>query len=77
MNLPTWIIFLVAGWVILFGAFRIYIAFRTKAQDEKWKSKGGLYAMPRRTHFLIGIIYLILGTFLLLSAFGWRPFKIG
>lgn len=75
MNLPRWVVFLVAAWVILFGGYRIFIAFRSKEKDERERRRGGMWGMPRRTHFLVGTIYLILGTFLILSAVGWRPFK--
>lgn len=74
MQLPRWVVFLVAAWVILFGAYRIYIGFRRPKDGEA--KKGGMWGLPKRTHFLVGVIYLILGTFLILSAFGWRPFKL-
>jgi hypothetical protein len=74
MRLPVWIIFLVAAWVILFGTYRLYLAFKPKREGEPKRS--GLYGMPKRTHALVGILYLILGTFLLLSAFGVRLFTI-
>jgi hypothetical protein len=74
MRLPVWIVFLVAAWVILFGTYRLYLAFRPKKEGEQ--KRGGLYGMPRRTHGLIGLLYLVLGTFLLLSALGVRLFSI-
>jgi hypothetical protein len=74
MRLPVWIVFLVAAWVILFGTYRLYLAFRPVREADK--KRGGLWGMPRRTHGLIGVVYLILGAFLLLSAFGIRLFHL-
>ena len=74
MRLPVWIVFVVAAWVILFGTYRLYLAFKRTPEGEK--KRGGLYGMPKRTHAIIGVLYLVLGTFLLLSAFGIRLFTI-
>jgi hypothetical protein len=74
MRLPVWIVFLVAAWVILFGTYRLYLAF--KPTDPNAPKKSGLYGMPKRTHGIIGVLYLVLGAFLLLSAFGVRLFSI-
>ncbi len=54
----------------MFGLYRMRIAFRTKAQDQRAREKKGLYSLPRRTHFLFGILYLILGGFLIASGLG-------
>jgi uncharacterized membrane protein HdeD (DUF308 family) len=72
---PIWLTFLVAGMVTLFGAYRIKIAMRSKADDEKARATKGLYSLPRRTHVLFGILYLLLGVFLIAGAFGFRPFS--
>jgi hypothetical protein len=39
--------------------------------------RGGLYALPRRTHVLIGIVYAALGVYLILLGLGWlrSPFQ--
>ena len=36
----------------------------------------GLYAMGRRTHVLIGVVYLLLGGALVATSFGWNPFGL-
>jgi hypothetical protein len=77
MNLPSWVVFLVAAWVIVFGGYRIVIGIRSPKDDEAAQQRKGMFGMSRRTHLLVGIIYLVLGTFLILSALGYRPFTIG
>ena len=74
MAVPIWLTLGVAALVLVFGAYRIRIAFRTDEQDQRARSKKGLYAMRRRTHFLIGTIYLLLGIGLVATSFGWNPF---
>lgn len=74
MRLPVWLTLSVAIVVIGFGAYRMYLAFFTSAaQQEQARRRGGLYGMPRRTHGLIGIVYLLLGTGLVATSFGWNP----
>ena len=66
--MPTWLIVTLSGLVILFGLFRISLAFR-KPEDRAAK---GLYSYPARTQVLIGIIYVVLGVLLILPVFGVR-----
>jgi len=54
----------------MFGLYRLRIAFRNKEQDARAREKKGLYSLPRRTHFLFGILYLILGGFLVATGLG-------
>jgi len=68
--LPRWLVLLVGGLVILFGAYRIRLGFRTEEEDQKARVRGGMYGFPRRTHVLIGVVYLLMGAMLLLSGFG-------
>ena len=72
---PIWLTFLVATMVIIFGLYRIKMALRSAEEDEKARAKKGLYSLPRRTHVLFGILYLLLGVFLIAGAFGFRPFS--
>lgn len=74
MRLPVWLTLGVALLVCLFGLYRIRIAFRSDEEDQRARERKGLYAMGRRTHFLIGIIYLLLGAGLIATTFGWNPF---
>ncbi|HEX2685141.1 MAG TPA: hypothetical protein VHN14_00910 [Kofleriaceae bacterium] len=73
MHVPVWLILGVAVLVCVFGAYRIRLAFRSDEEDERARARKGLYAMGRRTHFLIGLVYLLLGGALVATAFGWNP----
>jgi hypothetical protein len=73
MRVPVWLILGVAVLVCVFGAYRIRLAFRSDEEDERARSRKGLYAMARRTHFLVGVIYLLLGGALVATSFGWSP----
>jgi hypothetical protein len=74
VQIPVWLTLGVAVLVIVFGAFRLWLAFgRTPEQEEQAKRRGGLYGMPKRTQGLIGIVYLLLGGALVATSFGWNP----
>jgi uncharacterized iron-regulated membrane protein len=73
MRVPVWLTLGVAILVLVFGAYRIRIAFRSDEEDERARSRKGLYALRRRTHFLIGVVYLLLGVALIATTFGWNP----
>lgn len=75
MTVPRWLLFLVAAWVIAFGLFRIFVALRRRpgVTDGPNYMRKGLYARSPRTHILFGIVYLILGGFLVATGFGWSP----
>jgi len=73
MRVPVWLTLAVAFLVCLFGAYRIRLGFRSDAEDQRAREKKGMYAMGRRTHFLIGVIYLLLGGALVATSFGWNP----
>lgn len=70
---PPWVTFLVAAAVSLFGVYRLYIAFTV--DTETLKERKGLYGLPRRTHLLVGIVYLIFGVILVASGLGYNPFR--
>ncbi len=74
MRVPVWLTLGIAALVIIFGVYRMRMAFRSDDEDTRAKARKGLYAMGRRTHFLIGIIYLLLGGALVATSFGWNPF---
>ena len=74
MRVPVWLTLGVAFLVCVFGAYRIRLAFRSDDEDQRARARKGLYAMGRRTHFLIGTIYLLLGAALIATSFGWSPF---
>ena len=74
MRIPVWLTLGVAAVVIIFGAYRIYIATRPATDDESAKPRSRLYAMSKRTHLFVGVIYLALGAGLIATSFGWNPF---
>jgi len=74
MRVPQWLTLVVAALVIFFGLYRLRIAARSAEEDRRATARKGLWALPRRTHALIGVIYLILGGALVATSFGWNPF---
>lgn len=74
MAIPVWLTLGVAILVVLFGVHRIRLSLRSEEEEERARQRKGLYAMGRRTHRLIGIVYLLLGAALIATTFGWSPF---
>ena len=74
MRIPVWLTLGVAVLVIAFGVHRLRLSFRSEEAEARAKPRKGLYAMGRRTHRLIGIVYLLLGAALVATTFGWNPF---
>ena len=74
MRIPAWLTLGVAILVILFGVHRIRLSFRSEEEEVRAAKRKGLYAMGRRTHRLIGAVYLLLGAALVAATFGWNPF---
>ena len=73
LNIPRWLVFLVAFWVITFGVFRIYIARQKLAERDPRQPnfrRGGLYAQSRRRHIVFGLAYVALGGVLISMGFG-------
>jgi len=73
VHLPAWLTLTCAAMVLLWGGYRIKLGLRGRAAEERAKEKKGLYGLPRRTHLLIGLIYVLLGTGLIAVTFGWNP----
>jgi hypothetical protein len=71
MTVPPWLTFLVAGMVIFFGLYRLWIALRPPPPTASALPPKGLYGLPRRRHLLYGIVYLILGGLLIAGALGY------
>lgn len=74
VRIPVWLLYGVAVLVMIFGLHRVRIGFRSDDEDRRARSRKGLYAMARRTHILIGVVYLLLGGALFATALGWNPF---
>lgn len=73
MAIPVWLTIAIAVFVTGFGAFRIYLALK-KQPDGEEAPRRGFYRMGRRTHALIGTVYLLLGAALVATTLGWNPF---
>ena len=73
MRVPVWLTLGIAALVVIFGVYRIRLGFRSDEDDARAKARKGLYGLGRRTHFLIGIVYLLLGAALIATSFGWSP----
>jgi uncharacterized iron-regulated membrane protein len=73
MRIPVWLTIAIAVFVTGFGAYRIYLATKKPSPDAE-APKRGFYRMGRRTHALIGVVYLLLGGALIATTLGWNPF---
>ena len=73
MRIPVWLTIAIAVFVTGFGAYRIYLATR-KAPLSEEAPRRGFYRMGKRTHLLIGVVYLLLGAALIATTLGWNPF---
>ena len=75
VRIPVWFALTVAAFVILFGAYRLKLGLTwSPEQEEAAKRRGGLYAMGKRFHLFVGVIYVLMGAALTAMAFGWAPF---
>jgi len=75
VRIPVWFALTVAAFVILFGAYRIRLGLTwSPEQEEAARKRGGLYAMGKRFHLFIGVLYIGMGIALSAMAFGWQPF---
>ena len=74
MAIPQWLIFTIAGLVILFGVYRMWLAVAGPSDEERAKHRRGMLAMGRRTHGLVAIMFFIVGALAIASGFGWKPF---
>jgi hypothetical protein len=74
VHVPVWLTLGVAALVIGFGLYRIRMSFRNTDDAASPTPRRGLYAMSKRTHLLIGVVYLLLGGALIATSFGWNPF---
>jgi hypothetical protein len=75
VRLPVWLTLTCAAIVILWGCYRILLGLRRGPEAERGPTSRGLFALPRRTHVLIGIVYLILGGGLVAVTLGWNPLR--
>jgi len=80
MVLPRWLVFVLAAWVVVFGVYRLWVAFRREGGDDKtphWRQVS-VFGRTKRAHAIYGIAYLLLGGMLLATGFGVQmPFAAG
>jgi uncharacterized membrane protein YidH (DUF202 family) len=72
VTIPAWLTIAIAALVMVFGLYRIYLATR-RDDPEQAQPRSGLYRMGKRTHLLIGVVYILLGAGLVATTFGWNP----
>lgn len=75
MRLPPWLSLAIAGAVILFAMYRLWLAFGGPSDEERKTHRRGMLAMPRRQHGAIGLIFLLVAGALVATSFGWNPFE--
>lgn len=75
MAIPQWLSLTIAGLVILFGAYRLWIAVAGPSNAERAHVRRGMLAMSRRSNGLVAILYFIVGGLLIASSFGWKPWR--
>jgi hypothetical protein len=68
-----WLTLGVASLVIIFGLYRLFMVFRSSDEEARARQRKGMFGLAGRTHFLIGVIYLMLGGALVATTFGWNP----
>jgi hypothetical protein len=76
MRIPVWLTLGFALVIAIYGLYRMSLALRTAAPDpDAPNPRGGriFRAMGRRTHFLMGVIYLLLAGAVIATTFGWNP----
>jgi hypothetical protein len=73
MLIPRWVFWVVGGMVLLFGAYRLQVAIRSRnlREDSPALRRKGMWGRSTRAHMLYGILYLILGSYLVAMGFGW------
>jgi hypothetical protein len=77
MRLPLWLTLLCAAMVILWGAYRIKLGLRSAEAEARARQRGGLFGLPRTTHVLVGVVYILMGGGLAAIALGWDPLARG
>ena len=77
--IPIWLTLGVAAFVLTFGSYRIWLGVRKEAPRDPDQPPpasllgGGMARMSKRTHLVVGIVYVLLGVSLVATSFGWNP----
>jgi hypothetical protein len=72
VRIPVWLTLAAALFVGLFGVYRLYLGTRKTGDGDA--PRRGFYAMGKRTHLFIGVLYLVLAGMLVAMSLGWTPF---
>ncbi len=77
MRVPVWLTFAIALVVMGFGLYRLWLSTRTPVVDPhtSQRRQRGMYAMSKRAHLVVGLLYVALGGVLIATALGYRPFR--
>jgi hypothetical protein len=75
VQLPPWLTYLIAGLVLVFGAYRIRLFLIPQARYEQLQSRGPMYRLRRRNHLFMGVVFLVLGGWLIANAVGLGPLR--
>ncbi len=70
MQIPPWLTYLIAALVFAYAIFRIRIYMIPRDKYAEMKDRGPMYRVPRRMHLMMGIIFLIFGTWMVGQALG-------
>ena len=75
MMIPSWLLFLVAAWVIAFGVYRLRVARQKRDVDPERPSfsRKGMFGRSPRSHIVFGVLYILLGVALVAMGLGWQP----
>lgn len=80
MAIPRWLVFVLAAWVSVFGAYRLWVAFKKDGKDPKrshW-NQISVFGRSKRAHAIYGVLYLLLGGMLIATGLGVdMPFAKG
>ncbi len=72
MPVPTWALFAISAWLLLFGAFRIAIAVRGRRRErEGGDAPRSIFALTWRRHLIFGVFYILVGAYVAVMAFGY------
>lgn len=78
MQVPAWLTIGIAVLVIIFGAYRLWLATRPRTPagtEAEGGKRAGLYHMSSKSHLVVGTLYLLLGGVLIATSLGFNPFS--
>jgi hypothetical protein len=73
--MPHWLSFVVAAFVAVFGAFRLWMGLMPKQRYAARQGHGAFYRVPQRSHMFIGGLFLLMAIWMVLSSLGHDPLR--